>query len=40
MRQELTGQLELNQEAKFFMVIGDTMFSKKESEMLHRLIAS
>jgi len=38
LRQELTDQLELNQEAKFFMVIEDQMFSERESEMLQHYI--
>jgi len=38
LKQELTDQLELNQEAKFFMYIEDQMFSKRESEMLQHYI--
>jgi hypothetical protein len=38
LKQELTDQLELNQEAKFFMFIEDQMFSKRESEMLQHYI--
>jgi hypothetical protein len=38
LKQELTDQLELNQEAKFFMVIEDQMFSKRESEILQHYI--
>ena len=38
LKQELSDQLELNQEAKFFMVIEDQMFSKRESEMLQHYI--
>ncbi len=38
MKQELTDQLELCQEARYFMVIEDQMFSKRESEMLQHYI--
>ena len=38
LKQELSDQLELNQEAKFFMIIEDQMFSKRESEMLQHYI--
>jgi ferredoxin len=38
LKHELTDQLELNQEAKFFMYIEDQMFSKRESEMLQHYI--
>jgi len=38
LKQELTDQLELNQEAKFFMYIEDQMFSKRETEMLQHYI--
>jgi len=38
LKQELSDQLELNQEAKFFMVIEDQMFSKRESELLQHYI--
>ena len=38
LKQELTDQLELNQEAKYFMYIEDQMFSKRESEMLQHYI--
>jgi excinuclease UvrABC nuclease subunit len=38
LKQELTDQLELNQEAKFFMYIEDQMFSKRESEVLQHYI--
>ena len=38
LRQELTDQLELNQEAKYFMYVEDQMFSKRESEMLQHYI--
>ncbi len=38
MRQELTDQLELAQEARFFSIIEDQMFSKRESEMLQHYI--
>jgi formate dehydrogenase (NADP+) beta subunit len=38
LRQELTDQLELNQEAKYFMYLEDQMFSKRESEMLQHYI--
>ncbi len=38
LKQELSDQLEINQEAKFFMVIKDQMFSKRESEMLQHYI--
>jgi len=38
LKQELTDQLELNQEAKYFMIIEDQMFSKRESEMLQHYI--
>ena len=33
-KQELTDQLELTQDARFFAVSEDQMFSKRESEML------
>ena len=38
LRQELTDQLELNQEARFFMYVEDQMFSKRESELLQHYI--
>ena len=38
LKQELTDQLELNQEDKFFMVTEDQMFSKRESEILQHYI--
>jgi len=38
LKQELTDQLELNQEARFFMFIEDQMFSKRESEMFQHYI--
>ena len=38
LKQELTDQLELNQEARFFMFIEDQMFSKRESELLQHYI--
>ena len=38
LKQELTDQLELNQEAKFFMYIEDQMFSKRETEMFQHYI--
>ena len=38
LQQELKDQLELNQEARFFMYIEDQMFSKRESEMLQHYI--
>jgi hypothetical protein len=38
LKQELTDQLELNQEAKYFMFVEDQMFSKRESEMLQHHI--
>ena len=39
LKQELTDQLELNQEAKYFMFVEDQMFSERESEMLqHHII--
>ena len=39
LKQELTDQLELSQEAKYFMFVEDQMFSKRESEMLqHHII--
>lgn len=38
LQQELKDQLELNQEARFFMFVEDQMFSKKESEMLQHYI--
>jgi hypothetical protein len=38
LKQELTDQLELNQDARFFMIIEDQMFSKRESEMLQHYI--
>ncbi len=38
LKQELTDQLELDQEAKFFMFSEDQMFSKRESEMLQHYI--
>lgn len=38
LKQGLTNQLELNQEAKFFMYIEDKMYSKRESEMLQHFI--
>jgi excinuclease UvrABC nuclease subunit len=38
LQQELKDQLELNQEAKFFMYIEDQMFSKRETEMLQHYI--
>ncbi len=38
LKQELTDQLELAQDARFFAVIEDQMFSKRESEMLRHFI--
>jgi hypothetical protein len=38
LRQEFTDQLELNEEAKYFMYVEDQMFSKRESEMLQHYI--
>ena len=38
LHQELKDQLELNQEARFFMFVEDQMFSKRESEMLQHYI--
>ncbi len=38
LKQELTDQLELAQDARFFAVIEDQMFSKRESEMLQHFI--
>ena len=38
LKQELTDQLELNQEARYFMYVEDQMFSKRESEMLQHYI--
>jgi hypothetical protein len=39
LQQELKDQLDLNQEAKFFMYLEEKMFSKRESEMLqHHII--
>jgi len=37
-KQELSDQLELCQDARFFSVIEDRMFSKRESEMLQHFI--
>jgi len=38
LKQELTDQLELNQEARYFMYAEDQMFSKRETEMLQHYI--
>jgi len=38
LKQELSDQLELCQDARFFAVIEDSMFSKRESEMLQHFI--
>ena len=38
LHQEISDQLELNQEARYFMYIEDEMFSKKESELLQQYI--
>ena len=38
LQQELKDQLDLNQEAKFFMYIEEKMFSKRESEILQHFI--
>ncbi len=38
LKQELSDQLELCQDARFFSVIEDQMFSKRESEMLQHFI--
>jgi hypothetical protein len=38
MKQELSDQLELCQDARSFSVIEDQMFSKRESEMLQHFI--
>jgi formate dehydrogenase beta subunit len=38
MKQELTDQLELAQDVKYFMYIEEQMFSKRESELLQHFI--
>ena len=38
LQQELKDQLDLNQEAKFFMYLEEKMFSKRESELLQHFI--
>jgi hypothetical protein len=38
LRQELKDQLELNQEARFFMFDEEQMYSKRESELLQHYI--
>jgi NADPH-dependent glutamate synthase beta subunit-like oxidoreductase len=38
LQQELKDQLELNQEARYFMYVEDQMFSKRESELLQHYI--
>jgi formate dehydrogenase beta subunit len=38
LKQELTDQLELNREARYFMYVEDQMFSKRESELLQHYI--
>lgn len=38
LHREISDQLELNQEARYFMYIEDEMFSKKESELLQQYI--
>ena len=38
LKQELSDQLELNQEARFFMSVEEKMYSKRENEMLQHFI--
>jgi hypothetical protein len=39
LQQELKDQLDLNQEARYFMYVEEEMYSKRESELLQQYIS-